>query len=80
LVTPALPPEGETGARPERARGREARETRLPEPALPTVRVTIGRIEVRGASPALPAPGATPRPRPAVALDDYLKRTGRTRP
>jgi hypothetical protein len=41
---------------------------------LPTVRVTIGRIEVRTAPP--PPPPLAPRPRPArtaLSLDDYLK-------
>jgi hypothetical protein len=41
---------------------------------LPTVRVTIGRIEVRTAPP--PPVSVAPRPRPArtaLSLDDYLK-------
>jgi hypothetical protein len=48
---------------------------------LPTIRVTIGRIEVRPAAPALP-PAARPasRPRPALSLDDYLKRPPKVRP
>ena len=42
----------------------------------PTVRVTIGRIEVRAALPTPPtATREPPRPRrPALSLDDYLKR------
>jgi len=44
--------------------------------APPTVRVTIGRIEVRAALPAQPAATrGPPSPRrPALSLDDYLKR------
>jgi hypothetical protein len=45
-------------------------------PAPPTVRVTIGRIEVRAVT--LPAP-VTPRPAvpPALSLEEYLRRGGR---
>jgi hypothetical protein len=46
-----------------------------PEP-LPTVRVTIGRVEVR-AAPAGERPAARriELPRPPLSLDDYLKAT-----
>ena len=47
-----------------------------PEPPAPTIRVAIGRIEVRAIMP----PPATPTrqtapttPRPELSLDDYLK-------
>jgi hypothetical protein len=42
----------------------------------PTVQVTIGRVEVRAVTPpAQPQPGLTTRPRkPALSLDDYLRR------
>lgn len=41
-------------------------------PSAPTIRVTIGRIEVRGA--AMPNPPAPARPkRPTLSLGDYLK-------
>jgi hypothetical protein len=41
----------------------------------PTIRVTIGRIEVRAALPPAPPPGPQPgRRRPALPLDQYLKR------
>ena len=45
-------------------------------PAAPTIRVTIGRIEVRAVSP--PAP-AEPRSAaaPALSLEEYLRRGGR---
>ena len=47
-----------------------------PQPSVPTIRVTIGRIEVRAITPpAPPPPRATPaRPTPALSLDEYLKR------
>lgn len=43
----------------------------------PTIRVTIGRIEVRAisATPDAPRP-ASPRPGPALSLDEYLKQRG----
>jgi hypothetical protein len=48
----------------------------LQPPAPPTIRVTIGRIEVRAITPpARPAPRATSERRgPALSLDGYLKR------
>jgi hypothetical protein len=49
-----------------------------PQPASPTIHVTIGRIEVRATS-GPPAPRQ--RPAPAVmSLDDYLKQRERERP
>jgi hypothetical protein len=43
-----------------------------PAPALPTVRVTIGRIEVRAVYPAPQTPRPTPAaPRPALTLEQY---------
>ena len=43
----------------------------------PTVRVSIGRVEVRAIMPTAPAPKAAPvRPRLAVSLNDYLKQRG----
>lgn len=49
-----------------------------PQPASPTIHVTIGRIEVR-ATP--PPPASKQRPAPAVmSLDDYLKQRERERP
>jgi hypothetical protein len=49
-----------------------------PEPPAPTIRVAIGRIEVRAITPPPTPPArqrATPaRPGPALSLDDYLKR------
>lgn len=48
---------------------------------LPTIRVTIGRIEVRSSKPALSPPAnLSSRPRPALSLDDYLKRGAKVRP
>ena len=43
----------------------------------PTIRVSIGRVEVRAIMPTAPTPKAAPvRPRPAVSLNDYLKQRG----
>ena len=54
-----------------------------PSPAepLPTIRVTIGRIEVRSSAPVQPpATSQASRPRPGLSLDDYLKRPAKARP
>jgi hypothetical protein len=41
----------------------------------PTIRVTIGRIEVRASvPPAAPARQQPPRRQPALPLDEYLRR------
>lgn len=43
--------------------------------ATPTIRVTIGRVEVRANLPPAPAPRSKPaRPGPMLSLADYLKR------
>jgi hypothetical protein len=39
----------------------------------PTIRVTIGRIEVRAVSPPAPPPRQTRQPAPEMSLDDYLR-------
>lgn len=44
-----------------------------PAPELPTIRVSIGRIEVRAIAPPVQRPAPARRPGPALALDDYLK-------
>lgn len=68
---------------PVRGDGRPPTEPLFMEPLVhwtkaeqgPTVRVTIGRIEVRGALPPAPPQRAQPvRRRPALPLDQYLKR------
>ena len=78
VVRPVLPTASDLPAGP----GSAPRATPQREPApLPTIRVTIGRIEVRSSAPALPAaPGLPGRPRPALSLDDYLKRPAKVRP
>jgi hypothetical protein len=44
-----------------------------PEPPAPTIKVAIGRIEVRAVTPPAPAQRETPaRPEPMLSLDDYL--------
>lgn len=53
--------------------GSRAAERGLPSPT-PTIRVHIGRIEVRAVTPPTrPASRQTPPPTPAVSLDDYLR-------
>lgn len=58
-----------------------------PEPSIPeqrsspvtsTIRVTIGRVEVRAVTPAqsAPRPARRPPPGPPLSLDDYLKQRG----
>lgn len=56
-------------------RGQEAALPR-PSPAPPTIRVTIGRVEVRTVMPSASSPPRTAPARrgPAVSLDDYLKK------
>jgi hypothetical protein len=46
-----------------------------PAPAAPTIRVSIGRIEVRAIMPPIPPARPTPpaRPRPQLSLEDYLQ-------
>jgi hypothetical protein len=41
--------------------------------AEPTIRVNIGRIEVRAVSPPAPPPRQTRQPAPKMSLDDYLR-------
>lgn len=63
---------------PDQRQEQAPRETRAfaPEPPAPTIRVAIGRIEVRAITPP-PAPPARRelpvRSGPALSLDDYLK-------
>src|SRR5215208_776222 len=72
------------GGHPERGPQEENLRVSAPEsPAPPTIRVSIGRIEVRAITPP-PAPPVQParsaRPGPELSLDDYLKqRNGRQR-
>ena len=48
-----------------------------PTAAPPTIRVSIGRVEVRAVMPTPPAPKIAPaRSHPAVSLNDYLKQRG----
>lgn len=52
------------------------------KPEAPTIRVTIGRIDVRGKPPArknVQKRAARPRPQPALSLNDYLKQRTRGR-
>lgn len=61
---------------PDQRREQAPRESRVlaPEPPAPTIRVAIGRIEVRAITPPAPAQRETPvRPGPLLSLDDYLK-------
>jgi hypothetical protein len=50
--------------------------TAMPEPA-PTIKITIGRVDVRAIMPAAHVPRPAPtRPKPALSLEDYLKQRG----
>ncbi|MEH2362946.1 hypothetical protein [Nostoc sp.] len=47
---------------------------------LPAIQVTIGRLEIRSAAPALPPPRPKPRPTSSVmSLNEYLQRRARRR-
>jgi hypothetical protein len=66
-----------SASRPERSPQEDTRPD-TPEPSASTVRISIGRIEVRAiVPPTLPAPPAqratSTRPGPELSLDDYLK-------
>lgn len=53
--------------------------TRRGDAASPVVRVSIGRIEIRAKAEPAPPPPAVPKTkayRPALTLDDYLKKRG----
>jgi hypothetical protein len=70
---------------PGRAVAAPAIAARPPRPQLPpkdapapTVRVTIGRVDVRAVTPEQPPePGRKPRQAPRMSLDDYLSRPGK---
>jgi hypothetical protein len=66
-LAPLPPPE------PAAAGGR-ARGLGADGAAEPVVHVTIGRLEVRAAEPARPAPPRRSLAAPSVSLDDYLRR------
>lgn len=50
-----------------------------PEPA-PTIKITIGRVDVRAVMQPQPAPRPTPERRPALSLDEYLKQRSEGKP
>jgi hypothetical protein len=64
--------------RPVASRGGKLAASLQASPASePSIRVTIGRVEVRAVMPpAPPARNTAPRSRPTVSLDEYLKRSG----
>jgi hypothetical protein len=71
-LEPAAPAPARFGAQPRPARQPDAASTTAPPP---TVRVTIGRIEVRAARPPQPAQLAVrEEAAPSMGLDDYLRR------
>ncbi|MEM1053944.1 MAG: hypothetical protein AAGI52_00340 [Bacteroidota bacterium] len=48
----------------------------MPEP-VPTIHVTIGRVEVRAVTPPPPTPRRqAERPAPVISLDEFLKPSG----
>lgn len=73
---PAVPPTREIPVEPTPIRPMAdgpARQRREAQPA-PTIRVTIGRIEVRATTPPTPKPPPRPaRREPTVSLDQYLE-------
>jgi len=47
------------------------------EPQLPPIRINIGRVDVRAFMPAAPpVVHSSPRPKPALSLESYLKQRG----
>jgi hypothetical protein len=73
LATPAaaMPPDVNTPVESRSLRGHPREEKNV---GPPTVRVTIGRVEVRAVFPAPEVRRPTPAtPRPGLTLDDYLK-------
>jgi hypothetical protein len=72
MVRPRLKPHVERGPQEPRVDA--------PESSAPTVRVAIGRIEVRAITPPpspFPQQAAPARPAPTLSLDDYLKQRNR---
>lgn len=79
LLSPAYRP-GQSRAMASPAAEKRAGAQPAETQAESTIRITIGRIDVRAVAPApaAPAPVKTKRPAPALSLDDYLKqRNGR---
>jgi hypothetical protein len=75
LLRPAVE-QAPTGATPRQA-GRRMDMAANEPPPLPTIRVTIGRVEVRAAQQAAQqAALARVRPQPALSLDDILRTRG----
>ncbi|HMN62386.1 MAG TPA: hypothetical protein PJ988_18615 [Anaerolinea sp.] len=76
LLLPLQPPE-KTTARPAEREASHAPEGAEPEP--PSLRIHIGRIEVRAVQPPPPAPAPRVDPHPAMSLDEYLRRLNEER-
>jgi hypothetical protein len=84
IIAPADPPaamrERAIASAPARQAEPFAMAPAIAEHRAPTVRVTIGRLEVRAilpaSGPAPKAPRRTPRAVGAPSLDEYLKRRG----
>lgn len=69
----AAPPLAEPAPAPTRSESRAAR-IQTSSPTAPTIRVSIGRVEVRLlAPPAPPSPSPLSQRKPAISLDDYLR-------
>jgi len=73
LPHPTMPPVLWRDA-PPALNGRQSSRVEAPEATAPTVRVSIGRIEVRAVFPEQPQRQPPPLPRnPALSLSEYLK-------
>lgn len=80
-VEPAMPQSGDIAPARQRSRLREApppsalarRRPPADQPAVPSVQVSIGRVEVRAVYAPPPSAARRPSPAPTMSLDDYLK-------
>lgn len=60
----------------DRSGERDERRDESAAPPAPTIHVTIGRVEVRATQSASPSSPKSRPTRPAMSLDDYLRRRG----
>lgn len=75
-LLPLQPPEQPAAHAAEREASRAVEQA---EPEPPSLRIHIGRIEVRAIQPPPPAPAPRVDPHPAMSLDEYLRRLNEER-